>query len=681
MNSLRIPGVVLVLVARACLAAPYTLTGQVVDEQGQPVAGITVTVQSNRPQPGTPLGRPAQDRTDPEGRYSITAAVPDEQTYYSVEVVAPGWLMVQRGILAQGDMVSGKVQPIVLWRTDQQVSGVVVDQQGQPVAQAVVFSTTVPTRPVTTGADGRFTLSGLRASANQIVAVAGTSDRAFAEADGGAEDVRLVVQPLTTRTAAEDRALAGELLAEAYDIAKQLRPGTPWIAVGVGLNEYDDTLSWPQVAALGEHWMRDKARQEMLGNAARQDPDWAVKLLPHLAEFGDSDQKQMTTVLLAFLLQPTHPKVAEDLVAQSLAGPPLIKSAMNTAVYEILLTAALQRLGRGGEAMQHLDAIQTALSGASGYHQVQAFQIFGWFWAEWPDMLAIALGTAPNEELAQMAELISLRREARHDPAAAAGLLPSLAPKPESQAASDASRTYSTTAWIEGEFYRAVPAVAVELLLADPEAGQAFIAPLPPKLRAEILGWAASRADDQPGRELVEQAFGVLFSPDASAAAAQTPTVFGARYRMSGGSTAGVAARLQRVQRRRGWPVRPLAAMPWETIIADYATPFYRGPAEPNDAWLFTEPLLLKGDATALRRRTSLATICLALCPANVERAAALARDGLPGLDPPTSDEQVYTRCVVARWLLASPEERAPMPFSNDPFEYAMVPWMHAAAW
>ncbi len=141
------------------------LMARVVDAAGRPIKGASVrviwyyrVVGSEGFYAGTTL---ETHLSGADGRFQTAALWPGDE--YHVDVTADGF--------AKGESVKWKGQPgelrdfgeIRLTRTNVTVRGVVVDAAGRPLAGVTVFNHGDAPQPIstTTGADGRFQLSGL----------------------------------------------------------------------------------------------------------------------------------------------------------------------------------------------------------------------------------------------------------------------------------------------------------------------------------------------------------------------------------------------------------------------------------------------------------------------------------------------------------------------------------------
>jgi len=151
----------------AALAKPINITSTVLDPDGKPVAGAKVALHYFRPD------REEDTTTGADGRFTVSVEQPkpEERTLGRVVIYAPG-LAVGGGMLAK-DGTTYTLSPA------SQVSGIVVDAQGKPVADAVVGLATIvfgqftsilwmpdslqEAFTVRTAADGRWTLKDVPA--------------------------------------------------------------------------------------------------------------------------------------------------------------------------------------------------------------------------------------------------------------------------------------------------------------------------------------------------------------------------------------------------------------------------------------------------------------------------------------------------------------------------------------
>src|SRR5690606_13024739 len=131
---------------------PTTLSGRVINvRSGDPVSGATVTVSS-------PTQASVKTVTDDDGRY-LLFDVPADAT---ITVEYPGLTTISQPV-NQSTELDFEVRPDV-------ITGVVVDQDGQPLAEAQVEIGGVS---AVTGPDGTFQLDGVPESGDIVVKRAG----------------------------------------------------------------------------------------------------------------------------------------------------------------------------------------------------------------------------------------------------------------------------------------------------------------------------------------------------------------------------------------------------------------------------------------------------------------------------------------------------------------------------
>ena len=160
------------------LARAPAVAGTVVDETTRrPVAGARIAL---RTESGFDSGPPARRaRADTRGRFRAAGVLPGR---YTVEAASDGYLPAElTGVVAA--LPDGKPLAIAL-RREASIAGIVLDEEGKPVAGARVvaprepsfrrgmrriFRSAFDTRETATGADGRYALRGLSAESSLTV--------------------------------------------------------------------------------------------------------------------------------------------------------------------------------------------------------------------------------------------------------------------------------------------------------------------------------------------------------------------------------------------------------------------------------------------------------------------------------------------------------------------------------
>lgn len=144
------------------------LTGQVVDELGQPIKRAVVSLNANRGYQSLRAMRGTftdvqveRIETDRDGRFLSGALWPRDS--YQASVSNEGYVSAQSQRLVGKPRETLDAGVIVLRRNDGFVEGSVVDSAGQAVAGATIFNSGDGLEPasITTAADGRFRLQGL----------------------------------------------------------------------------------------------------------------------------------------------------------------------------------------------------------------------------------------------------------------------------------------------------------------------------------------------------------------------------------------------------------------------------------------------------------------------------------------------------------------------------------------
>jgi protocatechuate 3,4-dioxygenase beta subunit/peroxiredoxin len=200
-------------------AASCLLTGRVVDDEGKPVAGMQVMVVERAGNMSLAAG---SGTTGADGRFTIKALQGGEGSILLGEgggtITADLKLRLDSERIDKGDLVAP--------RLDQQVAGVVVDIDGEPVPGADVQGNGVTMRvyaQAQTGSDGRFRLTKLPKDTIQIEAFLVDPESRIVRSEvrqqvlAGATDLRLVMgikQKADVRAAAKAGEQAPELVLE-----------------------------------------------------------------------------------------------------------------------------------------------------------------------------------------------------------------------------------------------------------------------------------------------------------------------------------------------------------------------------------------------------------------------------------------------------------------------------------
>ncbi len=182
------------------------LTGQVVDEEGKPIAGARVTLQQPERAPRGADEVRYRATTDPQGRYRLRDiprwAIDGKPLDVRLTVTKEGYAGVQtpRVTLTDGEIEKPAIVDPVRLERGVSFGGIVVDHRGQAVAGASVQSRQAyvgagvsgPPQTTLTDANGRFLIRGLHRGVTVVFAFYEKvrASGAFL-ADGAAEEIRI----------------------------------------------------------------------------------------------------------------------------------------------------------------------------------------------------------------------------------------------------------------------------------------------------------------------------------------------------------------------------------------------------------------------------------------------------------------------------------------------------------
>ena len=216
-----------------------TVTGKVVDPNGQSIADARIGMMLRQTMWASTMIRSNSIKTDAEGNFDIKA-IPAEHRY-ELNVSADGYGSERMDIHAD-DAVNNhlNVETITLPVANLTISGIVVDTQGNPVANARLesynYESGQPERLITkTDSQGKFTLDGvcegkinIRVNVNR----AGKRLSARAITDGGATGIKIVAR--------EGQPVVQYLRMKSYE--KIIQSGEKVIA-GVAVDENDSPVA------------------------------------------------------------------------------------------------------------------------------------------------------------------------------------------------------------------------------------------------------------------------------------------------------------------------------------------------------------------------------------------------------------------------------------------------------
>ena len=212
------------------LKPAVTFAGRVVDPDGKGIASARITVMLRVSNWGSSIGR---DRitTDKQGKFEVKA-IPAEHKY-SLYVVAEGYGEKRKEEINTDDAVNNHLDigELTLAVANLSVSGVVVDNDGKPVAGARIYcSGEGQSRSrAETDIEGKFTLEKVCAGRIRINADKSGTTRLYGniETEGGATDVRIVISQRSSVTRYEPKrppSLVGRPLPELKEAGIDLPP-------------------------------------------------------------------------------------------------------------------------------------------------------------------------------------------------------------------------------------------------------------------------------------------------------------------------------------------------------------------------------------------------------------------------------------------------------------------------
>jgi protocatechuate 3,4-dioxygenase beta subunit len=179
------------------------ITGTVLNEQDQPLAGARVRIMMRTPRMTAPLERTHLATAGPDGKFEIQALPPERE--YTVTVVADGFgsrnVRVDPGSIQDNRFDAGTFK---LVRATLSITGIVVDPNDKPVAGVDVFGYgdgQPDSLMMRTDAEGKFILKGVCPGLILLQANARRGPRpmyGMAQAEGGATDLRIVISTRPT---------------------------------------------------------------------------------------------------------------------------------------------------------------------------------------------------------------------------------------------------------------------------------------------------------------------------------------------------------------------------------------------------------------------------------------------------------------------------------------------------
>jgi len=159
---------------------------------------------------------------DEQGRYKIRALWPEHRYNVTARADGYGTLSVSRYCIDDALNHTIELEPLVLRRANLLVSGVVVDVDDNPVADAKVSCSGKgqSSRSTQTDASGRFKLEGICAGEVLITASIKGKTRLYGvlETEGGSTDVKLVLRERSSSISPSVQSLVGKALPELIDL-------------------------------------------------------------------------------------------------------------------------------------------------------------------------------------------------------------------------------------------------------------------------------------------------------------------------------------------------------------------------------------------------------------------------------------------------------------------------------
>lgn len=176
-----------------------SLTGDVVDEEGKPLADAKVGLKQKHISFSDAYVRTAlttDATTDDQGRYQFQAV-----SAGSYRVSAEAYGCGRDSSVVEVGEVDRRVdvKRLVLGKASFTVSGIVVDAQGHPVpgVDVIVYGQGQPTGFVRSDKEGKFTSGKVVAGKVTVAATMGLSYEGMASVNAGDQDVKVVVRKLT----------------------------------------------------------------------------------------------------------------------------------------------------------------------------------------------------------------------------------------------------------------------------------------------------------------------------------------------------------------------------------------------------------------------------------------------------------------------------------------------------
>lgn len=648
------------------------LTGKVIDAWGKPVAGVEVRVLLAAPirragdRPGTTsiVTPPDWPRavTDQEGKYRLSLTVDAEVVLVQLVTDENRYRRTTGGEATLTRDGEARAKDLVVLPLLSTLSGKVVDTRGTPVAGAEVFVRGYAQRGAArTADDGTFTLKGLPAHHPPVVALSGLCDRG--ELSCRPEDSPVVIK--LGEPADQEMPLA--------DVQKWLKmtiesvrgkPTSGWYELTVALARSDPEAAWAAARTLGDHWLRDRARQDLLLFAARRDPAAAVAQWPHFEEMTTNGLKMICSSWVAFHLAATHPQEAEAIYRAGFDCPQVPGSRLNMSLCSTGRLAAALALGHPDAKRRTASAAQAAAETEKDWRWL-AYATAGWYLSAWPDVLEEVLGQCDDPALVKAAEMTSWQALSRRDPELALALFET------SRGSLGGQRTTEELDFLLD--------CAAYLAAKDPREATALPDEFeePQKTRIEAVV-AANLTDSEAAMKAMEAVLPRLLEDQDPPA--RRPDG-GLVYSSARGPATGLvlAARVVRAMHRRDaakaeqWAERVLKMAERQNPFDHAPVVFYLAPVLPNRACLSLH------QSVSGRPRTSGPSFA----PLFEERALAAVdpRWALMHASPRPDAGTAYILLALAAWQSFTPAERCRVPLDFAAVPDPLMPGQERAAW
>jgi hypothetical protein len=140
-----------------------TVQGNVIDQDGNPLPNVTVTLSSTV----SPPSGANRVQTDTQGQFTFPPNFPGY--WYDVRVDAPGYTTGNSSTAGSAPGQNIQLDPIRLQAANNYAGGTLIDAQGKPMANVAIHDTDNTSLHTTTDPSGHFQLKGVPANNTNIV--------------------------------------------------------------------------------------------------------------------------------------------------------------------------------------------------------------------------------------------------------------------------------------------------------------------------------------------------------------------------------------------------------------------------------------------------------------------------------------------------------------------------------